>query len=212
MVGTRGGGGASSRSGTSLSSSRSAGNRSQSLMNEFGTSAGSSLWWNCCCCALRALSGGDSELRVGHEGKAQARLLEMGQVDGVQVEEREQSEAKEEAREDEGELRDGQPMEMGDEAALEFAEDGLGEAMAAVVASKWRKRVVMNVGSVGGIYGGRDARLEEWEIRGLIRQKATGGRSVDVSGLFAASRGKAGRPTRVPSEDGLTRDGEKGSQ
>jgi hypothetical protein len=125
----RGGGGASSSSGTSLSSSRSSGKRSQSLMNELGTSAGSSLWWNCCCDGLRALSGGDSELRVGHEGKAQARLLEMGQVDGVQVEEREQSEAKEEAREDEGELREGQPMEMGDEAALELAEDALGEAM-----------------------------------------------------------------------------------
>ena len=43
-------------------------------------------------------------------------------------------------------------MEMGDEAAHEFAEDGLGEAMAAVVASKWRKRVVMKCWGVLGEY------------------------------------------------------------
>ena len=55
---------------------------------------------------------------------------------------------------------------------------------------------------------GRDfVRLGCW---GLIRQKATGGRSVDVSGLFAASRERAGRPTRVPSEHGMTRDGREG--
>lgn len=140
MVGILGGGGASSSSGTSLSSSRSSGNRSQSLMNELGTSAGSSLWWNCCWC-LRAPSCGDSEARVGHEGKAQARLLASGQAESVHeapCRESEYSDAKEEAREDEGELesREGQPMEMGDEEAL-------GEAM--VGGGRWTSGYVEGV-------------------------------------------------------------------
>ena len=59
--------------------------------------------------------------------------------------------------------------------------------------------------------GGRDFVL--FGMLGVNQaERRPGGRSVDVSGLFAASRGKAGRPTRVPSEDGMTRDGEKGSQ
>ena len=66
-----GGAGASSRTGTALSSSRSSGNRSKSLMYALGTSKllleyGTSRW---------ALKVGDRVLLDGHEGNAQVRTL-----------------------------------------------------------------------------------------------------------------------------------------
>ena len=229
MAGTRGGGGASSRSGTSLSSSRSPGKRSQLADERVGHVGGQLVVVELLLLRLARAPAcaADSELRVGHEGKRRRGCWRWGRSTASRWEEREQSEAKGGCARTRAELCDGQPMEMGDEAALELCViDGLGEA--AVCSGRlrrdrrrtcgdecwecwwniWRKRC--EAGGMGN--PGESYFLYCLGWLGVNRAESDRGAQCGRVRFICGLARKSRQTNQGASEDGMTRDGEKGSQ